>query len=139
MQSLSEGLIYLLALAVAYFSIYLFKRFGPKMDPEPPQAVIEEEPMAPEPVSVGPAAASIAAATPLLLPFFVPRVVAQVAVAKAMLPTQPRGQLPRLALMSSKQDKRTAIAMATILGPAGHSNLTPTRHLPGAEQSADTA
>ena len=117
MQSPSEGLIYLLVLAVAYFATYLFKRFGPKMDPEPPQAEVEEEPMTQEPVPVGPAAASIAAATPLLLPLFVPRVVAQVAVAKAMLPIQPRGQLPRLALMSSKQNKRTAFAMATILGP----------------------
>ena len=109
MQSPSEGLIYLLVLAVAYFATYLFKRFGPKMDPEPPQAEVEEEPMAQEPVPVGPAAASIAAATPLLLP--------QVAVAKAMLPIQPRDQLTRLALMSSKRNKQTAIAMATILGP----------------------
>ena len=117
MQSLSEGLIYLLVLAVAYFATYLFKRFGPKMGPEPPQAGVEEEPMTQAPVPVGPAAALIAAATPLLWPLLVPRVVPQVAVAKAMLPIQPRGQLPRLALMSSKRDKRAAIAMATILGP----------------------
>ena len=111
MQNLSEGLIYLVVLAVAYLATYLLKRFGPKMAPEPPQAAVDEGPMAQEPV--GPAAASIAAATPLLMPPLVP----QVAVAKAMLPIQPRGQLPRLALMSSKRDKRVAIAMAAILGP----------------------
>ena len=109
MQSPSEGLIYLLVLAVAYLANYVFKRFGPKMQPQPPQVEVDEGPMAQEPVPVGPVAASIAAATPRLVP--------QVAVAKAMLPTQPRGQLPRLALMSSKRDKRVAIAMATILGP----------------------
>ena len=109
MQSPSEVLIYLLVLAAAYLANYLFKRFGPKMEPEPPQAEVDEGPMAQEPVPVGPAAASIAAATPLLGP--------QVAVAKAMLPTPPRGQLPRLALMSSKRNKQTAIAMAAILGP----------------------
>ena len=109
MQSPSEGLIYLLVLAVAYLANYLFKQFGPKMAQEPPQAAVDEGPMAQEPVPVGPAAASIAAATPQLVP--------QVAVAKAMLPTQPRGQLPRLALMSSKQNRQTAIAMAAILGP----------------------
>jgi len=109
MQNLPEGLIYLLVLAVAYLANYLFKRFGPKMEPEPPQAEVDEGPMAQEPVPVGLAAASIAAATPLLGP--------QVAVAKAMLPTQPRGQLPRLALMGSKRNKQTAIAMAAILGP----------------------
>ena len=109
MQNLPEGLIYLLVLAVAYLANYLFKRFGPKMEPELPQSEVDEGPMAQEPVPVGLAAASIAAATPLLGP--------QVAVAKAMLPTQPRGQLPRLALMGSKRNKQTAIAMATILGP----------------------
>jgi len=109
MQNLPEGLIYLLVLAMAYFANYLFKRFGPKMEPEPPQAEVDEGPMAPEPVPVGLAAASIAAATPLLGP--------QIAVAKAMLPTRPRGQLPRLALMGSKRNKQTAIAMAAILGP----------------------
>ena len=109
MQNLPEGLIYLLVLAVAYLANYLFKRFGPKMEPEPPQAEVDEGPMAPEPVAVGLAAASIAAATPLLGP--------QIAVAKAMLPTRPRGQLPRLALMGSKRNKQTAIAMAAILGP----------------------
>ena len=113
MQNLSEGLIYLVVLAVAYLATYLLKRFGPKMEPGPPQAEVDEGPMAQEPVPVGPAAASIATATPLP----VPQVVPQVAVAKAMLPTQARGQLPRLALMSSKRDKRVAIAMATILGP----------------------
>ena len=127
MQSPSEGLIYLVVLAVAYFATYLFKRFGPKMDPEPPQAGVDEEPMAQEPVPVGPAAASIAAATPLLLPLLVQRVVPHVAVAKAMLPIQPRDQLPRLALMSSKRNKQTAIAMATILGPcrAFESDINP--------------
>ena len=111
MQSPSEGLIYLLVLAVAYAANYLFKRFGPKMESEPPQADADEGPTAQEPVQVpvGPAAASIAAANPLLGP--------QVAVAKAILPIQPRGQLPRLALMSSKRNKQTAIAMAVILGP----------------------
>ena len=109
MQNLPEGLIYLLVLAVAYLANYLFKRFGPKMEPAPPQSEVDEGPMAQEPVPVGLAAASIAAATPLLGP--------QVAVAKAMLPTQPRGRLPRLALMGSKRNKQTAIAMAAILGP----------------------
>ena len=109
MQNLPEGLIYLHVLAVAYLANYLFKRFGPKMEPEPPQAEVDERPMAQEPVPVGLAAASIAAATPLPGP--------QVAVAKAMLPTQPRGQLPRLALLGSKRNKQTAIAMAAILGP----------------------
>ena len=113
MQSPSEGLIYLLVLAAAYLANYLFKRFGPKMAPQQPQAEVDEGPMAREPVPVDPAAASIAAATPLPLPQDVP----QVAVAKAVLPTQPRGQLLRLALMSSKRDKRAAIAMAAILGP----------------------
>ena len=113
MQSPSEGLIYLLVLAAAYLANDLFKRFGPKMAPQPPQAEVDEGPMAQEPVPVGPAAASIATATPLS----VPQVVPQVAVAKAMRPTQPGGQLPRLALMRSKRDKRTAIAMAAILGP----------------------
>ena len=81
MQSPSEGLIYLLILAVAYLANYLFKRFGPKMAPEPPQAEVGEGPMEQEPVLVGPAAASIAAANPLLLPLLVPRLVPQVAVA----------------------------------------------------------
>ena len=123
MQSPSEGLIYLVVLAAAYFATYLFKRFGPKM--EPSQAEVDEGPMAQEPVPVNPAAASIAAASPLLvpplvlplMPLLMPLLVPQVAVAKAMLPAQPRGQLPRLALMSSKRNKQTAIAMATILGP----------------------
>ena len=109
MQNLPEGLIYLLVLAVAYLANYLFKRFGPKMEPEPPQAEVDEGPTAQEPVPVGLAAASIASFTPLPGP--------QVAVAKAMLPTQPRGQLPRLALLGSKRNKQTAIAMAAILGP----------------------
>ena len=111
MQNLSDALIYLVVLAVAYLATYLFKRFGSKMTPEPPQAAVDEGPMAQEPV--GPAAATIAAATPLLMPLLMP----QVAVAKAMLPIQPRGQLPRLALMSSKRNRQTAIAMAAILGP----------------------
>ena len=113
MQNLSEGLIYLVVLAAAYLATYLFKRFGPKMEPEPPQAEVDEGPMAQEPVPVGPAAALVAAASPLVVPLFRP----QVAVAKAMLPTQPRGQLPGLALMSSKRNKQAAIAMAVILGP----------------------
>ena len=107
MQNLSDALIYPVVLAVAYLATYLFKRFGPKMAPEPPQAAVDEGPMAQEPV--GPAAAAIAEATPFLVP--------QVVVAKAMLPIQPRGQLPRLALMSSKRNRQTAIAMAAILGP----------------------
>ena len=111
MQNLSDALIYLVVLAVAYLATYLFKRFGPKMTPEPPQAAVDGGPMAQEPV--GPAAATIAAATPLLMPLLMP----QVAVAKAMLSIQPRGQLPRLALMSSKRNRQTAIAMAAILGP----------------------
>ena len=109
MQNLPEGLIYLLVLAVAYLANDLFKRFGPKMEPEPPQAEVDEGPTAQEPVPVGLAAASIASFTLLPGP--------QVAVAKAMLPTQPRGQLPRLALLGSKRNKQTAIAMAAILGP----------------------
>ena len=109
MQSPSEGLIYLIVLALAYLANYLFKRFGPKMEPESPQANVDEGPMAQEQVPVGPAAASIAAATPLLVP--------PVAVARTMLPKQRRGQLPRLALMSSKRNKKIAIAMAAILGP----------------------
>ena len=109
MQNLPEGLIYLLVLAVAYLANDLFKRFGPKMEPEPPQAEVDEGPTAQEPVPVGLAAASIASFTPLPGP--------QVAVAKAMLPTQPRGQLPRLALLGSKRNKQTAVAMAAILGP----------------------
>ena len=117
MQNLSEGLIYLVVLAVAYLATYLFKRFGPKMEPELPQAEVDEGPMAQEPVPVGPAAASIAAASPLPVPLLVPLLRPQVAVAKAMLPTQPRGQLPGLALMSSKRNKQAAIAMAVILGP----------------------
>ena len=104
MQNLSEGLIYLVVLAVAYFATYLFKRFGPKMESEPPQAELDEGPMAQEPGPVSPAAATL-----LLGP--------QVAVGKAMLPTQRRSQLPRLALMSSKRSQQTAIAMAVILGP----------------------
>ena len=95
MQNLPEGLIYLLVLAVAYLANDLFKRFGPKMEPEPPQAEVDEGPTAQEPVPVGLAAASIASFTLLPGP--------QVAVAKAMLPTQPRGQLPRLALLGSKR------------------------------------
>ena len=117
MQNLSEGLIYLVVLAVAYVATYLFKRFGPKMEPEPTQADVDEGPMAQEPVPVGPAAAPTAAASPLPVPLLVPLLRAQVAVAKAMLPTQPRGQLPGLALMSSKRNKQAAIAMAVILGP----------------------
>jgi hypothetical protein len=109
MQNLPEGLIYLLVLAVAYLASYLFKRFGPKLEPEPLQAEVDEGPMTQEPVPVGRAAASIAAATPLLGP--------QLVVAKAMLPTQPRGQLPRLALMGSKRNRQAAVAMAAILGP----------------------
>lgn len=109
MQNLPEGLIYILILAVAYLANYLFKRFAPKMEPEPLQVEVDEGPMAQESVPVGPAAASIAAATPLL--------GSRVAVAKAMPPTQPRGQRARLALMSSKRNKQTAIAMAVILGP----------------------
>ena len=112
MQNLSEGLIYLVVLAVAYLATYLFKRFGPKMEPELPQAEVDEGPMAQEAVPVGPAAAS-----PLPVPLLVPLLRPQVAVAKAMLPTQPRGQLPGLALMSSKRNKQAAIAMAVILGP----------------------
>ncbi len=109
MQNLPEGLIYLLVLAVAYLANYLFKRFGPKMEPEPPQAEVDEGPTAHEPVPVGLAAASIASFTPPPGP--------RVAVAKAMQPTQPRGQLPRLALLGSKRNKQTAVAMAAILGP----------------------
>ena len=107
MQSPSEGLIYLLVLAVAYLGTYLFKRFGAKMEPESSQAEVDEESMLQVPV--GPAAAPIATATPLLVP--------QVAVAKAMLQTQSRSKLPGLALMSSKRNKQTAIAMAAVLGP----------------------
>ena len=120
MQNPSEGLIYLVVLAVAYLATYLFKRFGPKMEPEPPQAEVDkvdDGPMGQEPVPVGPAAASIAAASPLPVPLVVSLLRPQVAVAKAMLPTQPRGQLPGLALMSSKRNKQAAIAMAVILGP----------------------
>ena len=113
MQNLSEGLIYLVVLAVAYLATYLLKRFGPKMEPEPPQAEVDDGPMAEAPVPVGPAAAPTAAAGPLLVPLPRP----QVALATAMLPTQPRGQLPGRALMSSKRNKQPAIAMAVILGP----------------------
>jgi hypothetical protein len=109
MQNLPEGLIYLLVLAAAYLANHVFTRFSPKMEPEPPQAEVDEGPTAPEPVPLGLAAASIASFTPLPGP--------QVAVAKAMLPTRPRDQLPRLALMGSKRNKQTAIAMAAILGP----------------------
>ncbi len=109
MQNLPEGLIYLLVLAVAYLANDLFKRFGPKMEPEPPQAEVDEGPTALEPVPVGLAAASIASFTPLP--------GQQVAVATAMLPVQPRKQLPRLALLGSKRNKQTAVAMAAILGP----------------------
>ena len=107
MQNLSEGLIYLLVLAAAYLASYLFKRFGPKMEPETPHVEVDEGPMAQEPV--GPAAASIAAATSVIGP--------QLVVAKAMLPLQPHSQLARHALMSSKRNKQTAVAMAVILGP----------------------
>jgi hypothetical protein len=109
MQNPPENLIYLLVLALAYFANYLFKRFVPRMEPEPPQAEVDQGQTAQEPVPVGLAAASIASLTPLPGP--------QVAVAKAMLPTPPRGQLPRFALLGSKRNKQTAIAMATILGP----------------------
>jgi hypothetical protein len=108
MQNLPEGLIYLLVLAVAYLANYLFKRFGPQMEPEPPVEV-DEGAMAQEPVPVGLAAASIAVASPPL--------GLQVAVAKARLPSRPRSPLPRLALMGSRRNKQTAIAMAAILGP----------------------
>ncbi len=111
MQNLPEGLIYLLVLAVAYLANHLFQRFGPKMEPGPPQAEFDEGPTAQQPLPSGLAAASIAAATPL------PGPQVAVAVAKAMLPIQPRGTLPRLALMGSKRNKQTAIAMAAILGP----------------------
>ena len=109
MQNPPEGLIYILVLAVAYLANYLFKRFGPKMAPEPPQAEVDEGPTAQEPAPISLAAASIASFTPLP--------GRQVVVAKAMLPTRRRGQLPRLALMGSKRNKQTAIAMAAILGP----------------------
>ena len=101
MQNLPEGLIYVLVLAVAYLATYLLKRFAPNLEQAPPQAELDAEPTAPEAVPVGLAAASIAAAAPLLAP----------------RPSQPRGQLPRLAWLGSKRNKQAAIAMATILGP----------------------
>jgi hypothetical protein len=107
MQNPPDGLIYLVVLVVAYLANYLFKRFGPKMEPVPPQAEVDEGPAAEEPVGL--AAVSIASFTPPPGP--------QVTVAKVMLPTQPRGRLPRLALLGSKRSKQTAVAMATILGP----------------------
>ena len=109
MQNPPESLIYLLVLAVVYLANYLFKRFVPRMEPEPPQAEVDEGQAAQEPVPVGLAAVSIASLTPLPGP--------QGPVAQAMLPTQPRGRLPRLALLGSKRNKQTAVAMATILGP----------------------
>ena len=109
MQNLPEGLIYLLVLAVAYLANHLFQRFGPKLEPEPPQADVDEGAMAQEPLPIGLAAASIAAPTPLP--------GAQVAVARGTPPKQRRGPLPRLALMGSRRNKQTAIAMAAILGP----------------------
>ena len=81
MQDPLDGLIYLVALAVACLATCLYKRFGPKMKPEPPHAEPDEWPMAQEPVPVGPAAASVAAASPLLVPLRRP----QVAVAKAVI------------------------------------------------------
>ncbi len=109
MQNLPEGLIYILVLAVAYLANHLFKRFGPQMEPQPPQAELEDEPASQGPAPVSLAAASTAEATPVLGP--------QLAVAEAMLPIKPRRQLTRLTLLGSKKNKQTAIAMATILGP----------------------
>ncbi len=109
MQNPTDSLIYLLVLAVVYVASYLLKRFAPKMEPQPLQAEVDDGPTAQEPVPIGLAAASIASFTPLPGP--------QVAVAKPILPTQPRGQFQRLALMGSKRNKQTAIAMAAILGP----------------------
>ena len=131
MQNPPDGLIYLVVLAVAYLANYLFKRFGPKMEPVPPQAEVDEGPAAQEPVPVGLAAVSIASLTPPPGP--------QVTVAKVMLPTQPRGRLPRLALLGSKRSKQTAVAMATILGPcrALETDGNPAR--PDAEQALDPA
>ena len=109
MHNLSEGLIYALVLAVAYLATYLFKRFGPPMEAEPPQALVDEEAIGQEPVAADQAAPWTTAANPLLGP--------RVAAAKAMLQSQPRSPLPRLAFLGSKRDKQIAIAMATILGP----------------------
>ncbi len=111
MQNLPEGLIYILVLAVAYLANHLIKRFGPQMEPEPPQAEPEDGPTTPGPGPgpAGLAAASTAEATPLLGP--------QLAFAKSILPMKPHGQLTRLTLLGSKRNKQSAIALATILGP----------------------
>jgi hypothetical protein len=109
MQNLPEGVLYAVALAVAYLATYLFKRFGPPMEPEPAQAAVDEEAIGQEPVAADQAAPSTTATHPLLGP--------RVAAAKAMLQSQPRSPLPRLALLGSKRDKQIAVAMATILGP----------------------
>jgi hypothetical protein len=109
MQNLPEGLIYVLVLAVAYLANYLFKRFGPRIEPVPPQADLDEGELAQEPFPVGPAAAWIAPATALPAP--------RLAAGKSLLPGHPRGPFARRALMGSRQSRQAAIAMATILGP----------------------
>ena len=109
MQNLPEGLIYILALAGAYLVNYLFKRFGPKTEREPLEAELEDGQMAQVTAPLDLDAASITAAVPILGP--------KVAVAKATLTSDLRGQLHRHALLGSKHNKQTAIALATILGP----------------------
>ncbi len=109
MQNLPEGLIYILVLAVAYLANHLIKRFGPQMEPQPPQAEPEDGSTTPGPAPVGLAAASTAEATPLPGP--------QLAFAKSIPPMKPHGQLTRLTLLGSKRNKQSAIALATILGP----------------------
>ena len=109
MQNLPEGLIYILALAGAYLVNYLFKRFGPKMEREPLQAELEDGQMAQETVPLDLDAASIVAAGPMPRP--------KVAVATTTLTSGFRGPLHRRALLGSKHNKQTAIALATILGP----------------------
>ena len=100
MQNPPENLIYLLVLALAYFANYLFKRFVPRMEPEPPQAEVDQGQTAQEPVPVGLAAASIASLTPLPGP--------QVAVAKAMLPTQPPALAQRATYAMQRAPRSTA-------------------------------
>lgn len=109
MPNLPEGLIYVLALAVAYLAHHLLKRFGPQLEPQPPQAEPDEEQMAQEPVPAGLAAASIDAAPPQPGP--------KAVVVRPTLPNHPRGQPARRALTGSNRSKQAAIAMATILGP----------------------
>lgn len=109
MQSVREGLIYVLIFGALLLIQYLMKRFGPQQQPQSPQDDPDREIPAQEQASLEVPAVSTASDIQFA------RSAAQGSA--AALRVRRRRPFARSALMGTRRDVRNAIVIATILGP----------------------